>query len=100
MKEKDWSNIRVGHVVVKELDEQYVVECEERIKNGELKRYNKKWICKCDCGKTPQEFLDDLQWKDALKKDFAIQQGYKYLALSYKDFKDDTFKNKIEEVVL
>lgn len=52
MKEKDWSNIRVGHVVVKELDEQYVTKCEERIKNGELKRYNKKWICKCDCGKT------------------------------------------------
>lgn len=52
---------------------------------------------------TPQQELEYQQWKDEYKKQFALSNGYHYLALPYTSFKDDSYKtlidNKISEIL-
>lgn len=47
---KDWTGYKFNTFVVLKEDLGHTKECEEKIKNGELKRYNKKWLCQCECG--------------------------------------------------
>lgn len=52
---------------------------------------------------TPQQELEYQQWKDEYKKQFALSNGYHYLAIPYTAFKDDSYKtlidNKISEIL-
>lgn len=48
---------------------------------------------------TPEEELKYLQWKDDYKKQFALSNGYHYLALPYWTFKDDSYKSLIDEAI-
>lgn len=54
-------------------------------------------------GTTPQQELEYQQWKDEYKKQFALSNGYHYLAIPYTAFKDDSYKtlidNKISEIL-
>ncbi len=44
-----------------------------------------------------KEAFEYQQFKDNIKKEFAIKKGYKYLEIFYDDFKTEDFKNKIIE---
>ena len=54
-------------------------------------------------GITPQEELNYIQWKDEYKKQYALDNGYFYLALPYWEFDNDNYKtlidNKIQEIL-
>lgn len=54
-------------------------------------------------GVTPEEELQYLQYKDELKRQYAIEQGYGYLAIPYWTEKDHSYKtlidNKIHEIL-
>ena len=51
---------------------------------------------------TPEESLEDLQYRDSFKKDYVISNGYHYLAIPY--WEDQSYKKlideKIEEILL
>ncbi|MEX0597932.1 MAG: zinc-ribbon domain-containing protein, partial [Candidatus Paceibacterota bacterium] len=55
-------------------------------------------------GITPNEELEYRQWKDRFKMEYALSQGYYYLALHYREFKNDSWKslivNKLNEIKL
>lgn len=54
------------------------------------------WIGK----RTPKDFLEDLQYRDKYKKEYAINNGYLYLELSYIDVINGEYKNKINNIIL
>lgn len=55
---------------------------------------------KCWLGdKTQDEWLKDLQWRDNYKMEYAKSCGYKYLALSYVEIMDGSFKAKINNIL-
>ncbi len=53
-------------------------------------------------GTTPEIELLRQQERDEYKKQYALQQGYSYLAISYKDYENENYKNilltKINEI--
>lgn len=54
-------------------------------------------------GITPEEELAEIQWRDEYKKQYAIAQGYYYLAIPYWTENDESYKaiidNKIQEIL-
>lgn len=54
-------------------------------------------------GRTSKEQLIYNQWKDKIKKAYALSQGYSYLDISYKTEKNESYKalinNKIKEIL-
>ena len=54
-------------------------------------------------GKTPEEEFEYSKWKDAFKKQYALDNGYYYLELPYTAFKDETYikliDNKISQII-
>ena len=55
-----------------------------------------------DTYKTPEEMFEYSKWKDKIKKEYVISQGYSYLELPYYLFDTDEYKKvidkKIEEI--
>ena len=73
--------------------------------NGE-QHYSITEFIKMDAKKhniTPKEELEYLQWKDEYKKQYALKNGYYYLALPYWTFNDDSYMilidSKIQEIL-
>ena len=56
---------------------------------------NSRWLN----GLTPKEFLDNQKWRDNYKKEYAINNGYRYLEISYLDVLNDSFKEKINDIL-
>lgn len=50
-------------------------------------------------GTTIQEEFGYQKWKDEYKKQYALLQGYSYLAISYKTEKDESYKTLIDEKI-
>lgn len=54
-------------------------------------------------GRTKEQQFEYTQWKDNFKKEYALQQGYEYIAIPYWKYKDDSYKkiikNKINEIL-
>lgn len=50
-------------------------------------------------GISPQEELKYQQWKDEYKKQFALSNGYYYLAIPYTAFKNDEYKDMIDSEI-
>lgn len=52
---------------------------------------------------TPEEALKYVQWKDEYKKQYALSQGYYYLAIPYWTEQDESYKtlidNKIQQIL-
>lgn len=52
---------------------------------------------------TPEEALKYIQWKDEYKKNYALSQGYYYLAIPYFAESDESYKtlidDKIQEII-
>lgn len=52
---------------------------------------------------TPDQELAELQWRDEYKKQYALSQGYYYLAIPYWTEQDESYKtlidNKIQEIL-
>lgn len=65
---------------------------------------NNGWICKTanKYNLTPGQVLEDLQWRDQYKKQYALSQGYYYLEIPYWTEQDESYKtiidNKIKEI--
>lgn len=49
-KKKDWTGYKFNTFEVIEEDKKWHDECEEKVKQGVIKRYNDKYICRCSCG--------------------------------------------------
>lgn len=49
---KDWTGYKYNTFTVLKEDKEYNDACKKRVEHGELKSFNKKWICQCECGKT------------------------------------------------
>ena len=66
---------------------------------------NNGWIIKTAKKKqvSPRQILDDLQWRDEYKKNYALSQGYHYLAIPYWTESDESYKslidNKIQQIL-
>lgn len=66
---------------------------------------NNGWICKTakKYNLTTNKVLEDLQWRDEYKKQYALSQGYYYLAIPYWTESDESYKtlidNKIQEIL-
>ena len=50
-------------------------------------------------GITSEQVLDYQQWKDEYKKQYAISQGYYYLAIPYWTEQDESYKTLIDEKI-
>lgn len=50
-------------------------------------------------GITCEEELTDLQWRDELKKQYALDSGYFYLAIPYWTEKDQSYKQLIDDKI-
>lgn len=48
---------------------------------------------------TPEEALRYVQWKDEYKKQYALSQGYHYLAIPYWTEADESYKTLIDEKI-
>lgn len=48
---------------------------------------------------SPKQVLEDLQWRDEYKKQFAISQGYYYLEIPYWTEQDESYKTLIDEKI-
>lgn len=48
---------------------------------------------------TPEFELAEIQWRDEYKKNYAISQGYYYLAIPYWTEKDESYKNLIDDKI-
>lgn len=52
---------------------------------------------------TPEEALNLLQYRDKLKKEYALSHGYEFLVIPYWTESDDSYKtlidNKISEIL-
>lgn len=66
---------------------------------------NNGWICKTakKLNILPRQVLEDLQWRDQYKKQYALSKGYHYLAIPYWTEQDNSYKtlidNKIQEIL-
>jgi hypothetical protein len=66
---------------------------------------NNGWICKIakKLNVPPKQVLEDLQWRDEYKKQYALSQGYYYLAIPYWTESDESYKTfidqKIQEII-
>ena len=66
---------------------------------------NNGWICKAAKKRnlSPEQILSDLQWRDEYKKQYALSQGYYYLAIPYWTENDESYKilidQKIQEIL-
>lgn len=54
-----------------------------------------KWLH----GKTPQEYLKDYKNRDEFKKKYAIDNGYRYLAITQEEVLNGTYKDMIKELI-
>lgn len=50
-------------------------------------------------GVTPEEELQYIQYKDEIKRQYAIAQGYEYLAIPYWTEKDQSYKQLIDDKI-
>jgi hypothetical protein len=48
---------------------------------------------------TPEQTLKDLQWRDEYKKQYAVSQGYHYLAIPYWTESDDSYQTLIDQKI-
>jgi hypothetical protein len=48
---------------------------------------------------TKEEVLSDLQWRDEYKKQYALSQGYHYLAIPYWTENDKSYKTLINQKI-
>lgn len=62
---------------------------------------NNGWICQTAKKRkiTPKQVLEDLQWRDEYKKQYALSQGYFYLAIPYWTEQDESYKTLIDEKI-
>lgn len=62
---------------------------------------NNGWVVKTAIKKniSPKQVLSDLQWRDAYKKQYALSQGYYYLAIPYWTESDESYKTLIDEKI-
>ena len=59
--------------------------------------YNNKRAKKLNI--TPEEVLTDQQWRDEIKRRYALEQGYFYLAIPYWTEKDQSYKQLIDDKI-
>mgnify|MGYP003308875867 CR=1 FL=1 len=50
-------------------------------------------------GVTPEEELAELQWRDAYKKQRALENGFYYLSIPYCTEKDESYKTLIDSKI-
>lgn len=67
------------------------------IQHYEINSYIKLTAKKHDI--TPEEELAELQWRDEYKKQYALSQGYHYLAIPYWTEQDESYKTLIYEKI-
>ena len=62
---------------------------------------NNGWICKNAKKQhiSPKQILDDLQWRDEYKKQYALSQGYHYLVIPYWTESDESYKTLIDDKI-
>ena len=48
---------------------------------------------------TNEESLEDLQWRDEYKKQYALSKGYYYLAIPYWTESDESYKTLIDQKI-
>ena len=48
---------------------------------------------------TKDELLADIKWRDEYKKQYALSQGYYYLAIPYWTENDESYKTLIDEKI-
>lgn len=48
---------------------------------------------------SPEKTLEDLQWRDKYKKQYALSKGYHYLAIPYWTERDESYKTLIDQKI-
>ena len=80
--------IKNNHLIVEVMGEQhYNKNC------GLIERHAKR------NNTTPEQELAELQWRDEYKKQYAISQGYHYLAIPYWTEQDESYKTLIDDKI-
>jgi hypothetical protein len=76
------------HLIIEVMGEQHY-----NVKSGLIARHAKR------DNKTPEEILSEIQWRDEYKKQYALSQGYHYLAIPYWTEQDESYKTLIDEKI-
>lgn len=76
------------------VEQKIIIEVHGKQHYNELDK-NCSWLN----GKSPKQWLKELQERDEYKKQYAIQNGYKYIALKYDNILDGSYKKEIQEVL-
>lgn len=77
-----------NHLIIEVMGDQHYYE-----KSGLIRRHAKRH------GTTPEQELSELQWRDEYKKQYALSQGYHYLAIPYWTEQDESYKTLIDEKI-
>lgn len=77
-----------AHLIIEVMGDQHY-----HVNSGLIRRYAKR------NNTTPEQALADLQWRDEHKKQYAISQGYHYLAIPYWTEQDESYKTLIDEKI-
>lgn len=56
-------------------------------------------LCAKKHGTSPEEELAETQWRDEYKKQYALSQGYHYLAIPYWTEQDESYKTLIDQKI-
>lgn len=76
------------HLIIEVMGDQHYY-----VKSGFIRRQAKKYNV------APEAVLSDLQWRDEYKKQYAISQGYHYLAIPYWTEDDESYKTLIDQKI-
>ena len=76
------------HLIIEVMGDQHY-----NIKSGWVERQAKRY------NSIPNEILADLQWRDEYKKQYALSQGYHYLAIPYWTEHDESYKTLIDQKI-
>lgn len=76
------------HLIIEVMGDQHYY-----VKSGLIRRQSEKYNI------TPQQVLADIQWRDEYKKQYALSQGYYYLAIPYWTENDDSYNTLIDEKI-
>lgn len=56
-------------------------------------------MCASHNNTTPEQAFEDQQYRDKIKKDYALSQGYEYLEIPYTAEKNDQYKQLIDDKI-
>lgn len=77
-----------AHLIIEVMGDQHY-----NVKSGLIRRQSEKRNV------SPEQVLENIQWRDEYKKQYALSQGYHYIAIPYWTEYDESYKTLIDQKI-